>query len=101
MVAKGNEVVLKKMEEQELFFSNNSNGPFNLNLEEMNNMPPKTILGLIQEVENESDEDTEHRNDANNNNSLIKKDDININSEDEEGNSKSNISNNIEEKNEN
>ena len=89
LVAKGNEVVLKKMEEQELFFSNNTNGPFNLNLEEMNNMPPKTILGLIQEVENESDEDTEHRNDANNNNSLIKKDDININSDEEEGNENS------------
>ena len=93
LVAKDNEVVLKKMEEQELFFSNNTNGPFNLNLEEMNNMPPKTILGLIQEVENESDEDTEHRNDANNNNSLIKKDDININSDEEEGNENSSKAN--------
>ena len=100
LVAKDNEESLKQMEEQELFFSNNINGPFNMEEMNMNNMPQKTILGLIQEVENESDEDTEQKDNINNN-SLIKKDDININSEDEEGNSKSNISNNIEEKNEN
>ena len=72
IVEKNNAEALKQMEEQELFFSNNMNPPFNL--EEINNIPPKTILGLIQEVENESDEDSEQKNNINNN-SLIKKDD--------------------------
>ena len=88
------------MEEQELFFSNNINIPFNLNLEELNNAPPKTILGLIQEVENESDEDTEPRNEMNNN-SLIKKDEVNLNTEEEGENDELEISINNEEKNNN
>ena len=100
IVAKDNDEALKQMEEQELFFSNNGNAPFNLNMEDMNNVPPKTILGLIQEVENESDEDTEQKDNINNN-SLIKKSDININSEGEEEIDRLDISNKIEEKKEN
>ena len=85
IVAKDNEMSLKQMEEQELFFSNNMNPPFNVNMEEINNLPPKTILGLIQEVENESDEDTEQKNEINNN-SLIKKNEVESNTEEEEDN---------------
>lgn len=74
------------------------NPPFNLNMEDVNNIPPKTILGLIQEVENESDEDTEPRNEMNNN-SLIKKDEVNLNTEEEGENDELEISiNNEEEK---
>ena len=93
IVAKDNEEALKQMEEQELFFSNNINIPFNLNLEELNNVPPKTILGLIQEVEDESDEDTEQKNNSNNN-SLIKKEDVNIDSDEEEENNNIEINDN-------
>ena len=100
IVAKDNEEALKQMEEQELFFTNNMNVPFNMNMEDINNMPQRTILGLIQEVENESDEDTEQK-ENNNNNSLIKKDDININSDEEEEIDKLEITNKTEEKNEN
>ena len=100
IVAKDNEEALKQMEEQELFFSNNINIPFNLNLEELNNAPPKTILGLIQEVEDESDEETEQKNNTNNN-SLIKKEDINIDSDEEENNNSENNDNNNEIKEEN
>ena len=100
IVAKDNEEALKQMDEQELFFTNNMNVPFNMNMEDINNMPQRTILGLIQEVENESDEDTEQK-ENNNNNSLIKKDDININSDEEEEIDKLEITNKTEEKNEN
>ena len=100
IVAKDNEEALKQMEEQELFFTNNMNVPFNMNMEDINNMPQRTILGLIQEVENESDEDTEQK-ENNNNNSLIKKDDININSDEEEEIDKLEITKKTEEKNEN
>ena len=100
IVEKNNEEALKQMEEQELFFSNNMNPPFNLNMEDVNNIPPKTILGLIQEVENESDEDTEPRNEMNNN-SLIKKDEVNLNTEEEGENDELEISINNEEKNNN
>ena len=100
IVAKDNEEALKHMEEQELFFANNMNVPFNMNMEDINNMPQRTILGLIQEVENESDEDTEQK-ENNNNNSLIKKDDININSDEEEEIDKLDTINKNEEKNEN
>ena len=100
IVEKNNEEALKHMEEQELFFSNNMNPPFNLNMEEVNNVPPKTILGLIQEVENESDEDTEQRNEMNNN-SLRKKDEVNFNTEEDGENDELEISLNNEEGNNN
>ena len=100
IVEKNNEEALKQMEEQELFFTNNMNPPFILNMDGVNNVPPKTILGLIQEVENESDEDTEQKNDINNK-SLIKRDEVNIITEDEEGINELELSINNKEKNEN
>ena len=99
IVEKNNEEALKQMEEQELFFTNNMNPPFILNMGEANNSQPNTILGLIQEVENESDEDTEQNNNINNK-SLIKRDDANINTEEEDGNNESKLTTDNKEKNE-
>ena len=78
IIARENEEARKQMEEQELFFANKINGNFKYNMEDINNMQNKNILGLIQEVENESDEDSEQKSkmDNQNNNSLIKKEDI-------------------------
>ena len=80
LIAKENEEARKQMEEQELFFSNRINGSFNI--VKMNNVQNQNALGLIQEVENESEDDSEQKsklfNNASNqnNNSLIKKEDI-------------------------
>ena len=80
IIAKENEEARKQMEEQELFFANRINS--NFNIDTMNNMPNKNALGLIQEVENESEDDSEQKSklsnnvEVQNNNSLIKKEDI-------------------------
>ena len=93
IIAKENEEVRKQMEEQELFFSNKINGNFKFGIEDVN-VQHKNILGLIQEAENESDEDSTHKSVANinNNHSLIKKnDDIDITEAENEN--KSNLDN--------
>ena len=81
IIAKENEVARKQMEEQEFFFNNKINGNFNYNMEDLNNMQSKNMLGLIKEVENESDEDSEQKSklintNIQNNNSLIKREDL-------------------------
>ena len=65
-IARENEEARKQMEDQELFFNNRINGNQN-----------KNVLGLIQEAENESDEETERKSIANlnNNHSLIQRND--------------------------
>ena len=65
-IARENEETRKQMEDQELFFNNRINGNQN-----------KNVLGLIQEAENESDEETERKSIANlnNNHSLIQRND--------------------------
>ena len=93
IIAKENEEARKQMEEQELFFSNKINGNFKFGIEDVN-VQHKNILGLIQEAENESDEDSTHKSGANinNNHSLIKKnDDIDITENENEN--KSNLDN--------
>ena len=52
IVAKDNEEALKQMEEQELFFTNNMNVPFNMNMEDINNMPQRTILMNQMKIQN-------------------------------------------------
>ena len=80
IIARENEEERKKMEEQELFYSNNGNGNYKYNMGDVNNMQinDKEMLGLIQEVEDESEEDSEQKSKMNNqnNNSYIKKDDL-------------------------
>ena len=95
IIAKENEEARKQMEEQELFFSNKINGNFKFGIEDVN-VQHKNILGLIQEAENESDEDSTHKSGAiiNNNHSLIKKnDDIDITEVENENDNKSNLDN--------
>ena len=79
LVERDNEEALKQMEDQDFYYNNNMNRPYNMNLDE-NNMKPQTVLGLIQEVEDESAEDSEQKSNYKNNinnNSIIKKEDIN------------------------
>ena len=95
IIARENEEARKQMEEQELFFSNKINGNFKFGIEDVN-VQHKNILGLIQEAENESDEDSTHKSGANinNNHSLIKKnDDIDITEVENENENKSNLDN--------
>jgi hypothetical protein len=78
IIARENEEARRQMEEQELFLANNKmNGNFKFNMNDMNNIQNKNMLGLIQEVEDESEEDSEQKSKTNqNNNSFIKKEDI-------------------------
>ena len=81
IIAKENEEARKQMEEQEFFFANKINGQFKFNIDEMNNIPNRNMLGQIQEVDNESDDESEQKSkllnvNNQNNNSLIKKEDI-------------------------
>ena len=58
IIAKENEEIRKRMEEQELYFPNNNK---------------ENMLGLIQEVENESDDDSEKKSNINNKSLKISK----------------------------
>ena len=64
IIAKENEEIRKQMEEQDLFFPLKNSPNYRLeNVDLNNNM---NMLGLIQEVENESDDDSEKKSNLNN-----------------------------------
>ena len=79
IIAKENEEVRRQMEEQELFYSIRMN---RIGSEDFNNCNNnKNILGQIQEVENESDDESEIKNSKNylNINKSLKKSENNFN----------------------
>ena len=69
IIAKENEEIRRQMEEQEIFFSMRMNGGGNEDLNNFNtfNNNKNNILGLIQEVDNESDDDSEKKSNINDN----------------------------------
>ena len=72
IIAKENEEIRKQMEEQDLCYPNRMNNP-NYKLENVDFNNNMNMLGLIQEVDNESDDDSEKKNNLNNNSLKISK----------------------------